>query len=386
MPQWAGSCWYYLRYIDNKNSDKLIDPEKEKAWMPVDLYVGGAEHAVLHLLYSRFWHKVLYDRGHVGCAEPFGRLVNQGMILGSPQFHLTEEEFNQAKSKLDGAGVDGLRVEQDEKVSVILQKSGEDLPDDAIEKRKGQTFVKGTDVKVLVKADKMSKSRGNVVNPDSVVREYGADSLRLYEMFMGPLEATKPWQMDGVGGVRNFLDRVWRMIVDQKADDIVTNSAIADVECDADQNRALHQTIKKVTLDTEAMSFNTAIAEMMKFTNFFTKCEQRPTSAMKTFLVVLSPYAPHLCEELWSILGEKETIAHAVWPEWDESALVQDTVEVPVQVNGKIKAKINVSPDADKDAMIEAALADEKVQAATADKTIVKQIAVPGRLVNLVVK
>ena len=386
MPQWAGSCWYYLRYIDNTNSERLIDPEKEKTWMPVDLYVGGAEHAVLHLLYSRFWHKVLYDRGHVSGAEPFGRLVNQGMILGAPQFHLSVEQYDAAKSSLDGAGIDALRVENDDKVTMILQKDGDDLDDDQIEKRKGQTFVKATDVKVTVKAEKMSKSRGNVVNPDSVVREYGADSLRLYEMFMGPLVATKPWQMEGVGGVRNFLDRVWRMIVDQDADDIVLNPAIADIECDEDQNRALHQTIKKVTADTEAMSFNTAIAEMMKFTNFFTKCEQRPASAMKTFLVLLSPYAPHLSEELWSILGEKESIAHASWPKWDEAALVQDTVEVPVQVNGKVKAKINVSPDADKDAMIEAALADAKIQESTTGKTIVKQIAVPGRLVNLVVK
>ncbi|MCL4125630.1 UNVERIFIED_CONTAM: hypothetical protein GTU68_030280 [Idotea baltica] len=319
MPQWAGSCWYYLRYIDNKNSDALIDPAKEKAWMPVDLYVGGAEHAVLHLLYSRFWHKVLYDRGHVSCAEPFGRLVNQ-------------------------------------------------------------------DVKVLAKADKMSKSRGNVVNPDVIVREFGADSLRLYEMFMGPLEATKPWVMTGVGGVRNFLDRVWRMTIDHEADEIVLNAALTDGECDEEQNRVLHQTIKKVTEDTEAMSFNTAIARMMEFTNHFTRSKQRPKSAIKTFLILLSPYAPHISEELWSILGEKESIALQAWPTWDESALVQDTIEVPVQINGKVKAKISVAADISKDAMIEAALADEAIKKQTEGKTIVKQIAVPGRLVNLVVK
>ncbi len=388
MPQWAGSCWYYLRYIDNKNSEALIDPAKEKAWMPVDLYVGGAEHAVLHLLYSRFWHKVLYDRGHVSCAEPFGRLVNQGMILGAPQFHITEDDFSKAESSLAELGIHGVRVEDGEKATVILKTAGgvDDLSDEQTEKRKGQTFVKGTDVKVLAKADKMSKSRGNVVNPDLIVREFGADSLRLYEMFMGPLEATKPWVMTGVGGVRNFLDRVWRMTVDHEADEMVLNAALTDGECDEEQNRVLHQTIKKVTEDTEAMSFNTAIARMMEFTNHFTRSKQRPKSAIKTFLILLSPYAPHISEELWSILGEKESIALQEWPTWDETALVQDTIEVPVQINGKVKAKISVAADISQDAMIEAALADEAVQKQTDGKTIVKQIAVPGRLVNLVVK
>ena len=204
MPQWAGSCWYYLRFLDPKNDKALVDPEVEKAWMPVDLYVGGAEHAVLHLLYARFWHKVLFDRGYVSTAEPFQKLVNQGMILG---------------------------------------ENGE----------------------------KMSKSRGNVVNPDEVVREYGADSLRLYEMFMGPLEAVKPWSMDGVSGVRGFLDRVWRMIVDDRAEAVQLNPAVQDVEPTAEQNRMLHKTIKAVTDDLEQMSFNTAIARMMEFTNFFLK-------------------------------------------------------------------------------------------------------------------
>ncbi|MFK8114982.1 MAG: leucine--tRNA ligase, partial [Rubripirellula sp.] len=387
MPQWAGSCWYYLRYIDPKNDQLMVDPELEKAWMPVDLYVGGAEHAVLHLLYSRFWHKVLYDRGHVSTPEPFHKLVNQGMILGAPQFHMTEAKFEAAKAELEQRGLVGARVEDGEKVSYVVNRAdGSAIAADEIEKRKGATFVAGTNVKLQAKADKMSKSRGNVVNPDVVVRDYGADSLRLYEMFMGPLEATKPWQMDGVGGVRNFLDRVWRMIVNHEEDEFQLHAALSDGACDEDQKRMLHQTIKKVTEDTESMSFNTAIARMMEFTNFFTRCETRPTEAIKTFLILLAPYAPHLAEELWKQLGGKESISLQDWPQWDESALVESTIEVPVQLNGKVKAKISVAADASREAIGEAALADEKVKELLDGKTIVKQIVVPGRLVNFVVK
>ncbi len=261
------------------------------------------------------------------------------------------------------------------------------IDEDDVEK-KGDAFVLKSDPSIRVdsRAHKMSKSRGNVVNPDEVVREYGADALRLYEMFMGPLEATKPWAMTGVGGVRNFLDRVWRMIVDDKADEFTLNSALSDATCDEDQRRVLHQTIKKVTEDTEAMSFNTAIARMMEFTNFFTRCESRPKDAMQTFLVLLSPYAPHLCEELWQAMGGTDSIAKESWPLWDEAALVESSIEVPVQINGKVRTKISVPPDASKDAILEAALADEKVKSLLDGKTIVKQIVVPGRLVNLVVK
>ncbi len=383
MPQWAGSCWYYLRYIDPKNDTAMVDPAKEEAWMPVDLYVGGAEHAVLHLLYSRFWHKVLYDRGHVSTPEPFVKLVNQGMILG-------EVEYS-GYVNADGAPVSTHQVKRDAEGNrvgpdreIVTAKT---LHEEDVEK-KGEGFVlkKDPSIRVESRAFKMSKSRGNVVNPDVVVREYGADSLRLYEMFMGPLEATKPWSMTGVGGVRNFLDRVWRMIVDDKADDFVLSAAISDAECDDDQLRVLHQTIKRVTEDTESMSFNTAIARMMEFTNFFTRCESRPREAMKTFLILLSPYAPHLSEELWRALGGTESISKETWPQWDESALVESSIEVPVQINGKVKVKISVAPDASRDAIGEAALADEKVKSLIDGKTIVKQIVVPGRLVNFVVK
>ncbi len=383
MPQWAGSCWYYLRYIDPKNKSALVDPAKEKAWMPVDLYVGGAEHAVLHLLYSRFWHKVLYDRGHVSTAEPFRKLINQGMILGEVEFTLwVNEAGNSVSSNEVKRDASGIHVASDGSVVSMVTLNEEDV------EKKGDGFVLANDESIRIdsRAHKMSKSRGNVVNPDVVVREYGADSLRLYEMFMGPLEATKPWSMAGVGGVRGFLDRVWRMIVDANSDDLQIHPAVSDASCDEDQNRMLHQTIKKVTDATESMSFNTAIARMMEFTNFFTRCEQRPTEAMKTFLVLLSPYAPHLCEELWQVLGGTESIAKEAWPNCDESALIESSIEVPVQINGKIKAKINVAPGASKEVTLAAALADERVQSLIDGKTIVKQIVVPGRLVNFVVK
>lgn len=388
MPQWAGSCWYYLRYIDPTNDEFLVDPQREKAWMPVDLYVGGAEHAVLHLLYSRFWHKVLFDRGHVSTSEPFGKLVNQGMILGSPQFHMSPDAYAGAEKSLADLGIVGQPVGEDAPSSYILQHPSDatDLRDDETEKRKGKTYVAGTQHVVLAKAEKMSKSRGNVVNPDDIVREYGADSLRLYEMFMGPLEATKPWSMDGVGGVRNFLDRVWRMVIDHRDDENKVHDCIVDEPCDDDQNRILHQTIKKVTEDTDSMSFNTAIARMMEFTNYFSKCEQRPREAIKNFLILLSPYAPHIAEELWQLLGGDDCVANQAWPKWDAGALVESTIEVPVQVNGKIKAKIQVAPEISKDDLATIALADERIAKLIDGKTIIKQIVVPGRLVNLVVK
>jgi leucyl-tRNA synthetase len=319
MPQWAGSCWYYLRFLDPKNDKTLIDPEIEKAWMPVDLYVGGAEHAVLHLLYARFWHKVLHDRGYVSTSEPFQKLVNQGMILG---------------------------------------ENGE----------------------------KMSKSRGNVVNPDEVVREYGADSLRLYEMFMGPLEAVKPWSMDGVSGVRGFLDRAWRMIVDDRAETIQLNPAVQAVEPTPEQNRVLHKTIKAVTNDLDQMSFNTAIARMMEFTNFFTKQEPRPRGAMEKFVLHLSPFAPHMAEELWAALGHATTLAYEPWPAFDETAIREDTIEVPVQINGKLRGRIQVPAEIDKAALESAARGDPKIAELLVGKTVVKAIVVPGRMVNFVVK
>ncbi|MEC7556093.1 MAG: leucine--tRNA ligase [Planctomycetota bacterium] len=374
MPQWAGSCWYYLRFADPKNHDRFIDTEAEKNWLPVDLYIGGAEHAVLHLLYSRFWHKVLFDRGHVCTPEPFKRLVNQGMILGEAELAGYRDTSGTWVSAHD---VDP-RTFDGEKVSLTaeeVQKQGEDF-----------VLVEQPGIVVEGRAFKMSKSRGNVINPDDIVTEYGADSLRLYEMFMGPLEATKPWSMSGVEGVSRFLGRVWRMIVDERADEVTLHPTISDATPDDDQLRILHRTIKAVTEDIDKLSFNTAISRLMEFTNALGQADPRPRSLMEPFLLLLSPFAPHLAEELWCLLGHDGSLAYEPWPQFDESLLVTSTVEVPVQVNGKLRGKVTVATDADEATIQDAAAADEAVARFLAEKTIVKTIVVPGRLVNFVVK
>ncbi|CAK9108600.1 unnamed protein product [Durusdinium trenchii] len=319
MPQWAGSCWYYLRFADNKNGDFFIDPEVEKYWLPVDLYIGGAEHAVLHLLYSRFWHKVLFDRGHVSTAEPFQKLINQGMILG---------ENN----------------------------------------------------------EKMSKSRGNVVNPDDVVRDFGADSLRLYEMFMGPLDQVKPWSTKGVEGVHRFLGRAWRLIVDDQVEETTLRQEVQDADLNEEQARVLHRTIKGVTEDIDKLAFNTAISKMMEFTNYFTGQQVRAKSAMESFVLLLAPFAPHIAEELWQVLGHNESLTYAPWPEFDEAKIVEAEVELPVQVNGKLRSKVKMPVDADQATMQQLAEADEAIQAQLEGKNVVKVICVPKRMVNFVVK
>jgi len=391
MPQWAGSCWYYLRFIDPKNNNAFVDPVKEKAWMPIDLYVGGAEHAVLHLLYARFWHKVLYDRGHVTTPEPFQRLVNQGMILG-PQYHVTPEVYEKHKATFEAREIIGQLFEQEGKSIYILRSKVEgtdetvDLTEDHAEKRQGEFYLTGTDIQLVARADKMSKSRGNVVNPDEIVEDYGADALRLYEMFMGPLEASIPWSMKGVDGVRKFLDRVWRMIVDDRSEELTLNSAVKDIDPTNVQNRVAHKTIKAVTLDVENLEFNTAIARMMEFVNFFTKEAVRPKSAMEKLVLMLSPYAPHICEELWQVLGHDSTLAYEPWPDFDEALTQENEIEIPVQIKGKTRAKIMVPADISKDDLEAAAQADEKVTDLLAGKEIVKTIVVPGRLVNFVVQ
>ncbi|MGI6496508.1 MAG: leucine--tRNA ligase [Kiritimatiellia bacterium] len=342
MPQWAGSCWYYLRYIDPRNECAAFDTDKEKYWMPVDLYVGGAEHAVLHLLYARFWHKVLFDLGYVSTPEPFQKLVNQGMILGL--------SYKDARGAL--------------------------VPMELVEQRTEGAFHTETGEKLVEFPAKMSKSLKNVVNPDDVIREYGADSMRLYEMFMGPLEAVKPWNTQGVEGVFRFLRRAFRMVVEQP---------ITDDPPDAEQRRLLHATIKKVTDDLEAMSFNTAISQMMIFVNGFSgNAKPLPREAAETFVLLLSPFAPHLGEELWERLGHDKTLAYEPWPEYNEEYLKVDEVEILVQVLGKPKARIMVPSDVDEKRLGELALADERVRAAIEGKTVRKVVAVPGRLVNIV--
>ena len=384
MPQWAGSCWYYLRFLDPKNERALVDPELERAWMPVDLYVGGAEHAVLHLLYARFWHKVLHDRGYVSTDEPFQKLVNQGMILG-------ELEFTGYRTAA-GDWVSTPSVGRDPDGQTVLRQTGDLVTAVKIEpkevEKQGDLFVLKADsqIKIDSRAYKMSKSRGNVVNPDEVVAEYGADSLRLFEMFMGPLEAVKPWSMDGVSGVRGFLDRAWRMIVDDRAETVELNPAVQDVEPTAEQSRMLHKTIKAVTEDVDQLAFNTAIARMMEFTNFFLKQDRRPKQVMEKFVLLLSPFAPHVAEELWEALGHDQTLAYQAWPEFDESLIKEETIEVPVQVNGKLRSRIRVAADAQRDKLETAARSDPKIEELLAAKTIVKVIVVPGRMVNFVVK
>lgn len=314
MPQWAGSCWYYLRYIDPKNSEALADPEKLKEWLPVDIYIGGAEHAVLHLLYARFWHKVLYDVGVVHTKEPFQKLFNQGMILG---------ENN----------------------------------------------------------EKMSKSKGNVVNPDEIVESHGADTLRLYEMFMGPLEASIAWSTNGLDGSRRFLDRIWRLFVEETGE---LSPRIQDIEEGSSLEKVYHQTVKKVTEDYEGLRFNTAISQMMVFINEAYKADVLPKTFAEGFVKMLSPIAPHISEELWSKFGHDESIAYEAWPAFDEAKMVDDEVEIVIQINGKVKAKLMVPADAKKDLLEQIAMGDEKVKEQIDGKTVRKVIAVPGKLVNIV--
>jgi leucyl-tRNA synthetase len=383
MPQWAGSCWYYLRFIDPKNAKAIVDPAKEKAWMPVDLYIGGAEHAVLHLLYARFWHKVLYDRGHVSQPEPFQKLVNQGMILGEVEYtgyRLSDGSWvsSSALEKSDNGLVDRVSKQLVEAVKV----------EETEVTKVGDSFVLISNEKIRIdsRAHKMSKARGNVINPDAVVSEYGADSLRLYEMFMGPLEATKPWSTKGVNGVRNFLDRVWRLMIDTQSDGNDLLDCIQDVEPTPEQNRVLHSTIMQVTKDIETLGFNTPIARMMEFVNFFTKESVRPKQAMEALVLLLAPYAPHIAEELWQALGHDQSITYESWPTYDEAMTRTSEIEIPLQINGKVRAKVMVPADATVEQMEAAGRNHEKIHEWLEGKAIVKAIVIPGRMVNFVVK
>jgi leucyl-tRNA synthetase len=329
---------------------------------------------VLHLLYARFWHKVLFDRGYVSTPEPFMKLVNQGMILGEMEFTGYQDA--------SGRWINPVEAESLGEAAKTIR-----LSPDQVEKQ-GEAFVLKADpaVKVDSRAYKMSKSRGNVVNPDEVVADYGADSLRLYEMFMGPLEAVKPWSMQGVDGVRGFLDRVWRMILDERAEEVRLNAAVEDCQPTAEQNRTLHRTIQAVTRDVEQLSFNTAIARMMEFTNYFLKCEVRPKRAMEDFVLLLSPFAPHIAEELWQALGHEGTLAYEPWPEFDEAMLREETIEMPVQVNGKLRAVIQIPADADQAAVEQAARAHPKIAEMLSGKMVHRVIVVRKRMVNFVVK
>ncbi len=342
MPQWAGSCWYYLRYIDPHNAQAMVDPAKEKYWMPVDLYVGGAEHAVLHLLYARFWHKVLFDLGYVSTPEPFQRLVNQGMILGLSY--------------------------KDQRGALVSMDHVNHTPDGPLHTETGEKLVEF--------AAKMSKSLKNVVNPEDVIGEYGADSMRLYEMFMGPLEAVKPWNTKGVEGVFRFLKRSHRMI---------TTQPLSDEPMDREQLRLLHATIKKVTDDLETLGFNTAISQLMICLNAFSgENKPLPQELARAYVLLLAPFAPHLGEELWQTLGSTQSLAYEPWPVYDADCIKVTEVEVLVQVQGKPKARVMMPVDADEAAMQALALAQPAVTAALGGRPIRKVICVPGRLVNIV--
>ena len=348
MPQWAGSCWYYLRFLDPHNDREFVSKEAENYWMPVDIYVGGAEHAVLHLLYARFWHKVLYDIGAVSTKEPFRKLFNQGMIL--------------AFSYRDEAG----RYYE---------------PGDVTE-RDGAYFGDGHELSRQI--EKMSKSRFNVVNPDDVVDEYGADSVRLYEMFMGPLDVAKPWQMAGVNGVRRFLDRAWRIVCGE--DDALHPLVQDDAEVPTALLRLRHKTVGIVTEDIENLRFNTAIARLMEMANGLTAAAVRPREVVETFVKLLAPFAPHLGEELWSKLGHVGTLAYVPWPSFDPALALEETQEYVVQVNGKVRHRFQGEARMEAPALLAAAKAEPQVAALLDGKTIVKEIAIPGRLANFVVR
>ena len=382
MPQWAGSCWYYLRFISPDCDDRFVDEALEKTWMPVDTYIGGAEHAVLHLLYSRFWHKVLFDRGYLSCEEPFQNLVNQGMILGPIEMTGFRD--------FDEKWVSYSDATQQEDKTWVHKKTGQELSpitlDSVQVEKQGDSFVLVSDpsIKVMSRAEKMAKSRGNVVNPDEIVADFGADSLRLYEMFMGPLEATKPWNTEGVNGVRSFLDRSWRMIIDESSETAELNVSIVDEEPEEEQLRVLHKTIQAISKDIEALRFNTAISRMMEFVNYFTKLSKRPRAVMEQYALLLAPFAPHIAEEIWNVLGHSESLALQPWPELDEALARDEFIEIPVQIKGKVRAKIQVSPGTSKDELEKVARADDKIAELLDGKQIHKVIVVPDRLVNFV--
>jgi leucyl-tRNA synthetase len=366
MPQWAGSCWYYLRYLDPKNDKAFCDPKIEKYWMTsqathgkgvplqspmgIDLYVGGAEHAVLHLLYARFWHKVLFDLGHVSTPEPFGKLFNQGMITSF----------------------------------TYRDQRGVSMPYDKIDFSGDKAVLKETGEALTVAAEKMSKSLKNVINPDDIIGQYGADTFRLYEMFMGPLEGSKPWNTRDIPGVHRFLQRVWRMTLGSEDQKPLLSEPRPEGSGPDDLDRPLHRLVKKAGEDIEAMKFNTTIAAMMDFVNQVYKVGRIARNQAETFLLVLAPFAPHVAEELWQQLGHDGSLAHEPWPTYDPALVAAQTIEMPVQVNGKLKGRIQVAPDADEATILAAATA--AVQDALAGKTIVKKIVVPKRMVNLVVK
>ncbi|KAM7506289.1 hypothetical protein LguiB_005193 [Lonicera macranthoides] len=373
MPQWAGSCWYYLRFMDPKNSKALVDKTKEKYWGPVDVYVGGAEHAVLHLLYSRFWHKVLYDIGVVSTKEPFKCVINQGIILGEVQYMACRDP-------------DGNFISADS-AKVLGECDQERIPEEKVMKS-GDSFVlkDNPSICLIARAHKMSKSRGNVVNPDDVVLEYGADSLRLYEMFMGPLRDSKTWNTSGIEGVHRFLGRAWRLVVGSPLPNgtFSDGSMVFDVEPSLEQLRYLHKCIDKVTEEIEATRFNTGISTMMEFINAAYKWDNLPRSIVEKFILLLSPYAPHMAEELWFRLGHTNSLAYELFPKANPDYLKESTVVLPVQINGKTRGTIQVEKSCTEEEAFQLASVDQKLSKYLDGKSIKKRIYVPGKILNII--
>ncbi|HKA56957.1 MAG TPA: class I tRNA ligase family protein, partial [Candidatus Binatia bacterium] len=387
MPQWAGSCWYFLRFIDPHNSQRPWDPDKERYWMPVDLYVGGVEHAVLHLLYARFWHHVLYDCGLVSTPEPFQRLVNQGMILGF-SYRYYEDDAGKRYSYHEVQKLSQNGAEEPEYVLATdprVKLKVDYVPVDRVTWREETPYhPEDQHLELEPQTDKMSKSRGNVVNPDAVVAEYGADALRCYEMFMGPLEQVKPWNTRSVAGVSRFLARVWSLVVADGGE--VKPQIVAEPPSPQDSlTRLYHRTIKKVTEDVEGMRFHTALSALMILVNEAQKAERLPRALVEGTVLALAPFAPHLAEELWQRLGHADTLAYEPWPTYDPELVRDETVTVAVQVNGKLRATIEVPADADQASTLAVARAHEKIQAHLHGKTVRREVVIPGRLVNLVV-
>ncbi len=343
MPQWGGSCWYYLRYIDPHNNNRFVGEDKEKYWMPVDLYIGGTEHAVLHLLYARFWHKVLFDLGLVSTPEPFMKLVNQGMIT-----------------------------------AYAYQKKNKSLvPSDQVEERDGRFFDTESGEELERVIAKMSKSLKNVINPDEVISQYGADTMRMYEMFMGPLQVSKPWSTTGIAGVWRFIDRIWRLSEEKP---------VTDDKAPEELLRTLHKTIKKVGDDTRTLNFNTAISQMMIYVNELARLDTLPREAWEPFILILTPYVPHMCEELWEKAGHRPSVCNENWPQYNAALTVDDTIQFVVQVNGKVRARIECAKGLSKEDAMALAKENENVQRYLEGQTIVKEIFVPNKLVSFVVK
>jgi len=387
MPQWAGSCWYYLRFCDPRNEREAFSSEAERYWMPVDLYIGGAEHAVLHLLYARFWHKVLFDLGLVHTREPFRKLVNQGMILGYSYRYWDDNVADDPAVQAHVYPTSAVRLDGERAFAVATGREVKArwVPLQQVRWGEGRVPLHPAidDLVLEEVVEKMSKSRGNVINPDEVIAEYGADAMRLYEMFIGPLEKAAPWSTEGIQGVHRFLQRAWRLLVDEDA----PGEPLRPLDPgpgSAEQQRLLARTIHGVTEDVEALAFNTAISKLMVFARDVAKDGPLPRAAGEAFVLLLAPFAPHLAEELWRRLGHAESLAYEPWPSADPALLVSDTVTLAVQVNGKRRDEIVVAADADEAAIRTAALAAPNVRKHLAGREPKKVIVVPGRLVNVV--